>query len=246
MGGSILTIPILVYLMKVSPMDATAYSLFIVGITSSVGGARYVRDGFVELRTASIFAAPSIVSVFLTRRYLLPVIPDPVPLGTVSVPKDLLVLLLFALLMMVVGYRMLRDTRYPQTAHKEVRWMHYLGLVILGATAGFITGVLGVGGGFIIIPALVLLARIPIHMSVGTSLLIIALNSWIGFTGELLVRKGDIDFGFLLLFSLFSIAGILLGFRLARRIDAMRLKKAFGWIVLVTGVCIFIKETFFL
>ena len=244
MGGSILTIPIMVYLMHISPMDATGYSLCVVGITSTVGGFRYVRDGLVDLRTASAFAIPSIVSVFCTRTFLVPAIPPTVNLGGALLAKDFLILLLFAVLMIGVGIRMLRETELT-VPDRQKHWTHTLGLVLLGAAAGLVTGVLGIGGGFIIIPSLVLLAHLPMRMSVGTSLIIIALNSWIGFAGEMLVRQHPVDVSFLLLFSGFSAAGIFLGFGLASRIASGQLKKMFGWVVLLTGVGIFIKEIFF-
>jgi uncharacterized membrane protein YfcA len=153
-------------------------------------------------------------------------------------------MLLFAALMIVVAYNMIKKGNYKEPEQEEFHHYNYPGLISIGFISGFLTGIVGVGGGFIIIPALVLFARIPIKMSVGTSLLIIAANSFIGFTGELLARHEYINYRFLLTFALFSVAGIFIGFRISSKITSAQLKKLFGWFVLVMGLCIFIKEVF--
>jgi uncharacterized protein len=245
-GGSILTVPIMVYLMNISPVDATGLSLFIVGVTSTAGGITYVQRKLVDLRTALIFAAPSILSVFLTRKFLLPLIPDPVfTSSSFALSRDLLILELFSVLMIVVGYSMVRkaDTREP--AMHEIQHYNYPWLVCIGLVSGLLTGILGVGGGFIIIPSLVLFAKIPVRMSVGTSLLIIAINSFGGFAEEAIARHAEIDFRFLLLFAVVSIAGIFIGFRISLKLRPPELKKIFGWFIMVMGACIFLKELFF-
>jgi len=119
-----------------------------------------------------------------------------------------------------------------------------MGLVAIGAASGILTGILGVGGGFIIIPSLVLLAGISVRMSVGTSLLIIAFNSLVGFLGEMMERHEMIDYKFLFTFAILSVAGIFIGFRAALKRTPAQIKKMFGWFVLVMGVAIFIKEVF--
>lgn len=244
-GGSILTVPIMVYLMDVNPVEATGYSLFVVGISSAIGGIKYVRNNLVDIKTAVVFAVPSIVCVFLTRTFLMPVIPNPVfTMGTYVVSKELLIMLVFAVLMIVVAYNMIRNSSYRERDEKEVQPMNYLWLVCIGFVSGLLTGIVGVGGGFIIIPALVLLANVPVRMSVGTSLLIIAFNSLSGFIGEVIERQEKIDYKFLLLFSALAVAGIFIGFRAALKQSPMKIRKMFGWFVLVMGVGIFIKEVF--
>jgi len=246
MGGSILTLPIMVYLFGVSPMDATGYSLFVVGLTSAAGVAKYIEKKLVDLKTAVVFALPSVAAVFFTRAFLVHSIPDPIySTATFHLSRDLCILLFFASLMIVIAWNMLRDKSMEEPTEKGFHWSGYAWLVFLGLVSGLLTGLAGVGGGFIIIPALVLLARTPIKMSVGTSLLIISINSFIGFLGEMLARESAVDYKFLCLFALFSIAGIFIGFRWASRVVSSRLKKLFGWLVLVIGVCIFIKEIFF-
>ena len=245
-GGSILTLPIMVYLMDVNPVDATGLSLFIVGVTSATGGITYVQKKLVDLKTAVIFAIPSIISVFITRKFLLPHIPDPVfSSASFTLTKDLLILLSFAILMVIVGYNMIRNADKKEPDIKECREYNFPGLAVIGLISGIFTGLFGVGGGFIIIPALVLFAKIPVRMSVGTSLLIIAFNSLAGFIEEVMARHSSVDYRFLFLFALCSVAGIFLGFRISMRLKPSELKKIFGWFILFMGVFIFLKEFYF-
>ena len=244
-GGSILTVPIMVYLLHVNAVDATGYSLFVVGFTSAIGAIKYVNRNMVVLRTAFIFAVPSIISVFLTRKFLMPAIPNPVFANSNFIlSKELFILLLFAMLMVVAGYTMIRKAKYKEHEESGIHNYNFVLLILIGFACGLLTGIVGVGGGFIIIPALVLFADIPVKMSVGTSLLIIAANSFIGFAGEVLERSEAIDYKFLLLFSLFSITGIFVGFRMVTKIPPSQLRTLFGWFVLITGICIFVKEIF--
>src|SRR5687767_3311677 len=174
-GGSILTLPIMVYMMNVNPVEATGLSLFIVGITSAIGGISYIHKKLVDVRTAVIFAIPSIVVVFLMRMFVIPLLPQTVYTGhSFLLSKDLLILILFSLLMIVVGYNMLRSAKQNDPELSVCRRCNYRWLITIGLVTGVFTGLLGVGGGFIIIPALVLFAKLPVRMSVGTSLLIIS------------------------------------------------------------------------
>ena len=242
-GGSILTVPIMVYLLNIPPEEAIGYSLFVVGITSASGGLSYVFKNLVDLRTAAIFAAPSIVTVFLTRKLLIPLIPDPVFIfGNTVIPKNVFIMGMFAILMIVVAYNMIRPSSYVELENPNERKYNYPWLITIGLLSGILTGFLGVGGGFIIIPALVLFAKISIRMSVGTSLLIIAFNSFTGFAEEILNNPNKTDFIFLLTFSLVSVAGIFIGFRLSLKIKPAQLKKLFGWFILVMGICVFVRE----
>lgn len=242
-GGSILTLPIMVYLMHVSPVEATGLSLFIVGITSAAGGISYIQRKLVDIKTAVVFAIPSIVSVFLTRKFLVSRIPDTVISGSsFMLTKDLLILLAFAILMVFVGYSMIRSAKKTEPELNEIREYNYPWLIIIGLASGVLTGLLGVGGGFIIIPALVLFAKVPVRMSVGTSLLIIAFNSLAGFIEEMMARHSQIDYEFLLLFAACSVTGVFLGFRISLRLKASQLKKIFGWFIIVMGTCMFFKE----
>jgi len=244
-GGSILTVPIMVFLFNINPVAATGYSLFVVGITSAIGCATYIRKKLVDIRTALIFAVPSIISVFITRHFLMTSVPD-IILKTDSyvLTKDLFIMILFAILMMIIAYNMIHTANYKEADQSEVKKINYLWLVSIGFVSGILTGALGVGGGFIIIPALVLFAKIPIKMSVGTSLLIIAFNSLSGFIQEVITKHENLDFKFLFIFSLISILGIFIGFRLTMNLYPSQMKRTFGWFVLVMGICVFIKEVF--
>jgi uncharacterized protein len=245
-GGSILTLPIMVYLMNINPIDATGLSLFIVGITSATGGITYVQKKLVDLKTAVIFATPSIISVFYTRKLLMPLIPETIfSFSAFTLTKEILILILFALLMIVVGYNMVRKAGHPEITLEGIQKFNYPWLICIGLVSGLLTGILGVGGGFIIIPALVLYAKVPVRMSVGTSLLIIAVNSLSGFVEEVTAGNSEIDYKFLLLFALFSIAGIFLGFKISLKLRPVQLKKIFGWFIMLMGVCVLFKEIFF-
>lgn len=241
-GGSILTVPSLVYLADIEPVPATAYSLFVVGLTALVGSAAYMRQGLVSYRTALVFGLPSLVAVFLTRRFVMPAIPA--QLGSfagVDVSRDLAVMLLFAALMIAASASMIRRGK-PEAAEGELRF-NYPMIFAEGIVVGVLTGLVGAGGGFLIIPALVVLARLPMKLAVGTSLLIIAAKSLIGFTGDL--GQMAIDWNFLALFSAFAVAGILLGTWLTRFIPGGKLKPAFGWFTLAMGVYIIGRELTF-
>lgn len=243
-GGSILTVPILVYLLQVDPVLATAYSLFVVGLTSAFGSFSHFRKGNVHLKTAIIFGIPSIIAVFLVRKFVVPAIPDTVfSIGTFVFTKAIFVMVLFAVLMLFASISMIRKPNNKPEDNKEVKY-NYLLIFVEGIVVGGVTGLVGAGGGFLIIPALVLLAGLPMKQAVGTSLLIIALKSLIGFTGDL--GSGmNINYTFMLSFSAFAIVGILLGSYLSRFVSNEKLKPAFGWFVLVMGVYIFAKELFF-
>jgi len=244
-GGSILTVPIMVYLLNINPVDATGYSLFVVGLTSAIGGVVYIQRKLVNFRIALIFAVPSIISVFFTRKLVMAAIPGIIFITpSFTLTKELAIMILFALLMIIVAYKMIRKSRYLEPGIDEVQSYIFFLLIAAGLVSGVLTGILGVGGGFIIIPALVLYAKIPVRMSVGTSLLIIAFNSLSGFTEEVMVNHAAINYSFLFLFSLFSVAGIFIGFRISLKLRSEELKKMFGWFILVMGICVFIKEVF--
>lgn len=242
-GGSILTVPVLVYLFGVEPVLATAYSLFIVGLTSLVGSVAYFRKQLVNIRTAIVFGIPSIVAVFFTRAYVVPAIPKEVmQIGGLMVTKSILMMVLFALLMIAASYSMIRKDSREESREHGPQAFNYPVILVEGLVVGILTGLVGAGGGFLIIPALVILSRLPMKEAVGTSLVIIAAKSLIGFMGE---GNGTIiDWYFLLRVSAFAIAGIFIGSALSKRIDGGRLKPAFGWFVLVMGIYIIVKELF--
>lgn len=243
-GGSILTVPVLVYLMAVEPVLATAYSLFIVGFTSGIGSITYFKKGLVNLKTAIIFGIPSIIAVYFTRAIIVPAIPNEVfSIGDFVVTKSILMMVLFAILMIAASYSMIKKDKKTDSKSAEPQKFNYPMILIEGAVVGVLTGLVGAGGGFLIIPALVILSKLPMKEAVGTSLAIIAAKSLIGFFGE----SSDtlIDWKFLIIITIFAVIGIFVGAALSKKIDGAKLKPAFGWFVLVMGIYILAKELFF-
>ena len=238
-GGSILTVPILVYLLALNPVVATAYSLFVVGSSSLVGAVQNMQKGLVKYKVAAVFALPAFIAVYLTRRYLVPAIPDVLfSFNSITVTKDIGIMVFFAIVMILASYAMIKNNKKKKEC-VDCK-MNYPIILIYGLFIGIITGILGAGGGFLIIPALVLLAGLPMKEAVATSLLIIAVNSLIGFLGD--VQNLTIDWAFLGIFTGISIIGIFLGIWLNKFIDESKLKKIFGWFVLLMGIYIIYKE----
>lgn len=239
-GGSILTVPILVYALTLNPVLATAYSLFVVGATSLVGAVKNMMKGMVDFKTAIIFAIPAFIAVYLTRAFLIPAIPvNLFTIGNFLITKNLAIMLFFAVIMLLASISMIRN-KGKETDEDTVINYNYPLIIVEGLVVGGITGIVGAGGGFLIIPALVLLAKLPMKKAVATSLFIIAIKSLIGFLGD--VQNLEIDWKFLLSFTALSIVGIFIGIWLNKFIDGKKLKKAFGWFVLVMGIYIIYKE----
>ena len=239
-GGSILTVPILVYLLFVNPVTATAYSLFVVGVSSLVGAIRNIQKGLVDFKTAIVFAIPAFIAVYITRKYVVPAIPESLfSIGNLTITKNIGIMLFFAVIMLIASISMIRNKREAEREISEVSYNYPL-IIIEGIIVGVITGIVGAGGGFLIIPALVLLAKLPMKKAVATSLLIIAIKSLIGFIGD--VENLDIDWTFLLIFTFISVLGIFLGIYLSNFIEGKKLKKGFGWFVLIMGIYIIYKE----
>ena len=240
-GGSILTVPVLVYLIGMNPVAATAYSLFIVGFSSLIGAGKYTTKKLVSYKTAVVFGLPSLVAVFLTRKFVVPAIPEQLfQLGDFVFTKDIALMVLFALLMIAASISMIRGRKEVEEIADEAQRFNYPLIIVEGLVVGGLTGLVGAGGGFLIIPALVVLSKLPMKMAIGTSLLIIAIKSMIGFLGD--VSNMEIDWVFLGIFSAISVVGIFIGSYLSNFISGSKLKPAFGWFVLIMGVYIITKE----
>lgn len=241
-GGSILTVPVMVYLFGLQPLLATSYSLFVVGFTSLVGAFNNFRKGLVNIKAALLFGASSIVTVFLTRKFVLPNIPKNImTIGSVTITESLLTMVLFAVLMLAASISMLRNKKATVEEKECSDCVRFGKLIIYGIVIGLVTGVLGAGGGFLLIPALVFLLKLPMKKAIGTSLFIIALNSLIGFTGDL--GHFSIDWFFLFKITAIAVTGIFVGGALSKKIRGNNLKKGFGWFVLAMGIYIIVKET---
>jgi uncharacterized membrane protein YfcA len=241
-GGSILTVPILVYLFGVDPVLATGYSLFVVGLTSGIGTFSYFKKGQVNLKTALVFGLPSLAAVYISRAYVVPAIPNEIlTIGHWVLLKGQFLMLAFALLMLAASTRMIkRDNNSPDKDDQLVGQLNYPLIVFSGFLEGSLTGLVGAGGGFLIIPVLVLLCKLPMKVAVGTSLLIISVKSLIGFTGNL--GQYSMDWMLLLKVSAFAIVGIIIGTSLSKKIEGNKLKPAFGWFVLVMAIYILVRE----
>jgi uncharacterized membrane protein YfcA len=237
-GGSILTIPILVYLFKIDPKLATSYSLFIVGITALSGCYTHYRMGNLKIKSAMYFAVPSVFSILVIREVIILKIPNVIfTINDFQVTKNFLIMIIFAILMMAASFSMIRKTNSQiQSTHTN-----YLHLALIGSVVGIVTGFLGAGGGFLIIPALLFFANLPMKQAVGTSLLIIFINSSIGFVGDLFIGT-PINYTFLITISVIAFIGMIIGTQLSKKIDGNKLKPIFGWFILVMGIYIFIKE----
>lgn len=236
-GGSILTVPILVYIMLINPVTAAAYSLFIVGTTSAFGAFQNSRKNLVDFKNGFLFAVPSFIAVYLTRRYLVKLIPDVIIENPFFISKSDFLMVFFAVIMIFAAISMLKKKKIENIESKE---SSITVLIIQTFIIGIIIGLVGAGGGFLIIPSLVLFAKLPIKKAVGTSLFIIAMNSLIGFIGD--VQNIAIDWIFLLTFTSISIVGIFIGIYMNKYVNEVQLKKGFAYFVLLMAVFILFKE----
>lgn len=236
-GGSILTVPILVYVMLIDPIIATAYSLFIVGTTSAFGAVQNYRKGLVDIKNGFLFAIPSFIAVYLTRRILVPLIPDTIVKQPFLLTKSTFLMVFFAVIMVLAAISMLKKKKEVIETTENIA---IATLLFQTFTIGIIIGLVGAGGGFLIIPSLVLFAKLPMKKAVGTSLFIIAMNSLIGFLGD--VQTITIDWKFLSSFTGISILGIFIGIYLNKYINETQLKKGFAYFVLFMATFILVKE----
>lgn len=242
-GGSILTVPILVYLLDVEPVQATGISLLVVGLTSLVGSYNYFRKSLLDYRTAAVFALPALIAVYVTRKFIIPLIPDTIIQSSAfTLDKGMFLMFVFAALMVGTSVSMIRQKQQQELSVEEAKSSFNVPMILLeGSVVGILTGLVGAGGGFLIIPALVLIGRLPMKLAVGTSLLIIAIKSLIGFLGDL-GNDYNLNWGLILPFSAIAIAGIFGGSFLSNYISGQKLKPAFGWFVLLMAFYIIYRE----
>jgi uncharacterized protein len=221
-GGSIITVPLLVYVLRVHPHQAVGMSLAVVGSTALVGAGMHALRGAVSLRTALLFAAGGVLGAFGGTRLTYLVSPSTL-------------LLIFAALMFLVAILMLRDRR-PD----EARVASLPRSLAAGLGVGVLTGFLGVGGGFLIVPALVLFGGLSMKQAVGTSLLVIAVNSAAGFAGHL--GRGDFDLRLAAMVGAMAILGALVGTTLSGRMPATALRRGFAWFVIAVAALLVAKN----
>ena len=232
-GGSILSVPILVYLFGINPVTATAYSLFIVGTTSLIGSIKNLRNKLINYSTTLLFSLSAVITVYITRRYLIHLIPETIISSeSIYLTKNQLIMLLFALLMLVAGFLMIKRTPKTIVGLKQTKTIAPNKFLIFaeGSLIGFLTGLVGAGGGFIIIPILVILSDLRMKAAIATSLAIISLKSLIGFIGD--IQNLEIDWMFLLIFTSISVAGIFIGQQFTQKVPDNKLKMVFGLFVI--------------
>lgn len=235
-GGSILAVPILVYVLGLNAKTAIAMSLAIVGMVSLIGVIPHWRRGNVNLKTALSFAPPAMVGALLGSR-----------LAALPFVTDTLQLICFAVMMLIASYFMIRQpkTNLSNQAKLALPQKHqfpypWLAITLEGLGVGILTGFVGVGGGFMIIPALVLLGGIPMKEAIGTSLLIISFNSATGFLGYL--NQVNINWNLTLTFTAMAILGVIWGAYFSSKIQGAKLQKAFGYFLIAIAVFILIKR----
>lgn len=243
-GGSILTVPVLVYLFHLEPRFATAYSLLIVGISSLAGSINYYAKGLASIKTALFFSFPSFLMVFVMRKYIVPHIPDIIwQTNDFVLHKNTLTMASFALLMLLASFSMIRNKKkLTENIDAIQKRINYPIIFIEGILVGSLTGFVGVGGGFLIIPVLTLFVKLPMKMAVGTSLMIIAINSCFGFLGD--IGQFAIDWLFIGKFLFFTLIGVLVGIYISKFVNNQQLKPIFGWVTFATGLGILLKELF--
>lgn len=241
-GGSILTVPVLVYFFQIDPVLATTYSLCIVGVSSIAGVISKYKQRLLDAKIILIFGIPSMLGVLLSRKWILPAIPQEFKLfGLMDITKSGFVMLFFATLMLASALSMILSKKNVESV--ETKPNYGLTLVVVGLIEGIVTGIVGAGGGFLIIPALVLLGKLPMKKAIASSLFIITIKSLFGFVGDL--THTTVDFSFLASIVVLATGGIILGNFLNNKMDGAKLKKGFGWFVLAMSLFIFIEQLFF-
>ncbi len=242
-GGSILTVPILVYLFNINPILATAYSLFIVGLTALFGGINYYSKGEVDLKTGFTFAIPSFIGVYLTRSFVIPRIPLKISIfNEMEVTKPMLIMTVFSVIMLLASFSMIRPKKEPiQAPESSYKKPKFYTIPMQGFMVGSIAGFVGAGGGFLIIPTLVILVGLKMKRAIGTSLFIIATQSLLGFIGDV-QHQVNIQWSLLFKIAFIALIGLFLGIKLSDKFSEKLLKKGFGYFVLLMGTIILIDQ----
>ncbi len=243
-GGSAMAIPIFNYLFLMNMYSTTTYSLFVVGVSASAGVLMNIKKEKVDWQLTSFFALPIFITVYVVRKFLLPSIPEELlfieSLG-LAIDRDLGIMLLFGILLALTAIYMITDKKTRISASSQQTCKPVL-VLLLSVGIGLVTGITGTGGGFLIVPVLVVFLKLPIKKAIATSLMIIALKSFIGFAGDM--GNVDIDWTILLSFTAISLTGMTIGIYSSRFIAEKSLKKGFGYLVLSISLFVFYKELF--
>jgi hypothetical protein len=243
-GGSALTMPIMVYIFHITPVLASTYSLFIVGLTSLFGSITHIKNDNVKWRLVIQFGIPSIIAIFLTRAYLLPLLPNVLfVIHKFQFTKDFLVLILFSVVMIAASFSMIQKSRNNEEIRNLNPKYNQIKMNFTGIFVGLITGLVGAGGGFLIIPVLIYTGKLPMKKATATSLMIITINSILGFLSD---KQGirRIDWLHMAIFASLAIIGIFIGIKLSNKISSQQLKPMFGWFILAMGVYIILQQIY--
>ena len=242
-GGALMSIPVLVYLFHIEASVATGYSLFLIGVTASIGALQTIRHKLVDAQAVLYYGIPSVITVYSVRRFLIPNLPNNLfAIGSYVVDKNHFILFLLSVVMVIAGYKMI-VSQEPEQKELAESGIDRIKLPIYAVFVGAFLGLVGAGGGFLMIPALVYFGNLPMKRAVGTSIVLVAINSFIGFLGDVHSSQ-HMDWKFLFLFSAFSVTGVFGGFYLQNKIDGTRLKKYFGGFMMAMALFIMVKETF--
>ncbi|MCO5247655.1 MAG: sulfite exporter TauE/SafE family protein [Chitinophagales bacterium] len=242
-GSGTLTLPVLVYLFYKDSVAAGAYALFIGGFNSLFASLSYFKDKLVDFKIAAFFGIPAAVSAFLTRAYIIPLIPkEIVRFDNFTLTKGIMFMAIFAVLLILAALSMLNKLKISFNSFPNNKNAANQFLIIQGVIVGFLTSLVGAGGGFLVVPALVVISKLPMKKAIGTGLVIVAAKSLFGFLGE--SSETLIDWLFISKVCFFVLIGVVIGVALSKRIDGQKLKPVFGWFILFLGVLIFIKEIF--
>lgn len=239
-GGSILGVPVFVYLFKMDAITATTLSLFVVGVASAVGVIGNSKQGNIDFKTAFLFGVPSVFSVIFVRKIILPNLPEKlIHFGDFHIEKHTFIMVMFAVLMLFSSIKMIVGNKEIETISQKPQ---YPLLITQGIAVGMITGMIGAGGGFLIVPALVMLLNLEMKKAIGTSMFIISMNSLLGFFSS--QKISEIHWDFLLIFTAIAVIGMIVGIQISKKLDGKKLKPIFGWFVLIMGIFIILKEFF--
>ena len=241
-GGSILTSALLIYIFGISPILSVSYTMITVCIISLAGSIQYYKRGLVDLKTGLIVGIPALITVYIMRKFVMPAIPKIIfRYHHFIFTKSLLITLIFAVLMIVISYSMIYSPK--QVLEKKEEPVNPLVLYALGIAVAILTGFAGVGGGFIILPALVFFANMDVKKAVGTSLFIITINTTVGFLGDFSTGL-SYNWNFLLKYIGITLAGMILSNQFSKKTNGSVLKKIFGLAILIIGCWIIVEELF--
>ena len=235
-GGSILAVPVLVYFLDINPVQATAYSLFIVGITAFIGASKQFVIKNINIKIGFLFGLPSFLGVFISRYWLLPNLPDILfTYKNYVVNKEMSLMILFSFLMLTSAIAMFFKSKKLNINHGNKIFM----IIIDGLLIGVVTGLVGAGGGFLIVPALVLFFGLDFKKAIGTSLMVISFKSIFGFFVEI---NNINDWKLLFIFTLLSVVGLFIGLFLSNYITFKYFKKTYAFFLIILSFLILFKE----